>query len=133
MARRLHPWKVGAALILAACAAGRPPDGPGPDTFGVTFDDADAPAAFSREMLGRRDRPKGAQGLWATVPGLRRPERAEIENLANGAKVTVALYSGGTAGEARLSNAAAELLGIDATPERVRITAVRREPRLVAP
>lgn len=133
MARRLHLWTAGAALILAACSEGGPARPPAPETFGVAFEDAEAPAVFSREMLGRRDRAKGAQGLWAAVPGLRRPERAEIENLETGASVTVALYSGGAAGEARISTAAAEVLGIGAEPRRVRITAVRREARLVAP
>ena len=68
------------------------------------------------------------------MPGLRRPERAEVVNLETGAKVTVSLFSGGApAGEARLSNAAAEALAIGDVPQRVRITALRREPRLVAP
>ncbi len=133
MTRRLHLWMAGAALILGACAAGRQPSAPGPESFGVAFEDAEVPGVYSREALGRRDRPKGAQGLWAAVPGLRRPERAEIENIATGAKVTVALYSGGTTGEARLSNAAAELLGIGAEPKKVRITAVRREAKLIEP
>ena len=135
VARRLHLWKVSLALLLAACAQGARPGAPTPtpDTFGLAFEYAEAPGVYSREMLGRRDRAKGAQGLWAAVPGLRRPERAEIENLATGAKVTVALYSGGASGGARLSNAAAEALGIGAEPARVRITAVRREPKLVEP
>lgn len=124
-----------APLLLSACApATQPHRPPGtPETLALTFEDKDVPGIFDRELLGRRDKPKGAQGLWASVPGLRRAERGEVTNLATGAKVTVALFNGAPAGEARLSNAAAELLGIGSTPTRVRVTVVRREPLLTAP
>lgn len=122
------------ALLLSGCAPA--PSGASrgsPATFALAIEDAEAPAAFSREALGRRDRPNGARGLWAAVPGLGRPERAELVNLESGARVSVALFAGGgPATEARLSNAAADALAIGSTPQRVRITALRREPRLIA-
>lgn len=102
--------------------------------FTLQFGDALAPSVYQRDLIGRRDRPSGTQGLWATVPDLRRAERAEVVNLATGTSVKVALFRGRVrAGEARISNAAAALLGIGADPARVRITALRREPVLAAP
>lgn len=141
MAERWRGWTGGAAIalfaLLAACTAlpvARPAQKPVDprEPLGIEFQDTAEPGAFSLEAVGRRDRPKGAQGLWATVPHLRRAERAEVTNLSTGASATVALFAGSVpAGEVRLSNAAAELLGIGTTPVRVRLTAVRREPVLV--
>lgn len=129
--------RAAAALLclLAACTEippARPPGEAAP--LAIAFQDKAEPGAFSLEAIGRRDRPKGAQGLWAIVPRLRRAERAEVTNLETGAKATVALFAGSVpAGEVRLSNAAAELLGIGSVPVRVRLTAVRREPVLLRP
>ena len=129
------------ALVLAflgACAPGAGPDGRSaqrPDEdFALDFADKPAPGIYQRELLGTRDRPKGTQGLWAIVPGLNRAERAEVVDLANGKRVEVALFPGSVpGGTARLSGAAAEVLGIGATPARVRVTVLRREPVLVSP
>lgn len=105
-----------------------------PGAFTLSFGDARAPSVYQRDLIGRRDRPSGTQGLWVTVSGLRRAERAEVVNLATGASVKVALFRGRVrAGEARISNAAAALLGIGSDPVQVRITALRREPVLAAP
>lgn len=105
-----------------------------PAPFTLSFGDARAPSVYQRELVGRRDRPGGTQGLWVTVSGVRRAERAEVVNLATGASVKVALFRGRVrAGEARISNAAAALLGIGSDPAQVRITALRREPVLTAP
>jgi hypothetical protein len=107
---------------------------PGSDRFVIGFDDTQAPSVFQAELIARRDRPKGTQGLWATVSGLRRAERAVVVNLATGATAEVALFNGPVKrGETRISNAAAVLLGIGAEPVRVRVTALRSEPVLVAP
>ena len=138
-ARRLGGVAVAVALaLLGGCAAGpggRAAPGGGADgDFALGFTDTPAPGIYERELAGRRDRPGGTQGLWATVPGLPRVERAEIANLATGATVEVALFPGRVpAGTARISNAAAELLGLGAEPVRVRVTVLRREPVLVAP
>lgn len=114
----------------AAASAGKA----GAEGFAIGFDDRPAPGVFQAELLGRRDKPRGTQGLWATVSGLKRAERAEVVNLATGATTEVALFNGPVArGEARISNAAAVLLGIGATPTRVRITVLRSEPVIVAP
>ena len=59
-----------------------------------------------------RDRADGAAGLWAVVPGLTRPERARIVNLDTGDETVVALFAG-RPGPVRLSNEAADALGID--------------------
>ena len=76
-----------------------------------------------------RDRPDGAAGLWAAVPGLPRPERAEIVNLESGDKVTVALFrTGGST--IRVSREAADVLGIGDSPVTVQITALRSVPEI---
>ena len=60
-----------------------------------------------------RDAPDGAAGLWAAVRGLPRPERAEVVNPQNRRKVVVALFAAPRGGpDIRLSNAAADALGI---------------------
>lgn len=123
------------AALLWACAPGeevRDGDPAGAGSVRLSFEDALVPAAFSREGLAVADAPGGAAGFWAVVPGLPRPERAQVVNLSTGAEATVALYTGG-AGSIRLSGAAAEALGIATTPTRVRVTAVRREPRIAPP
>lgn len=123
-----------AALVLACglAACGQPgargPD-PGPGSLALSFEDAPEPGVFLIEAPARRDRPDGAAGLWAAVRGLARPERAEAVNLATGARVTVALYRAGGSGPAiRLSNEAADALGVEEAPVNVRITALRRRP-----
>ncbi|MFO1106405.1 MAG: hypothetical protein U1E34_09895 [Amaricoccus sp.] len=133
MAQRRRGWTGAAAalLLLAACAPAAPRSGPD-GALTIRFKDTAEPAAFELEALGRRDRPKGAQGLWVVVPQLRRAERAEVTNLTTGATATVALFAGSVPrGEVRLSNATAELLGIGADPVRVRLTALRSEPTLL--
>ena len=115
--------------MLAACA------GPGteaPDAerpFRLRFEDAPAPAAFGLEAAAVRDRAGGAEGLWAVVPGLPRPERATLVNLETGDETEVALFAGG-AGPIRVSNEAADAVGIGADPVPVRVTALRRRPSL---
>lgn len=128
------------ALLLSGCAEGGATTGAqrsgaaAPDTIALSFQEVETPSVYARELLGRRDRPSGAQGLWAAVGGLRRAETGRVVNIETGATTTVALFPGRVpAGEARLSNAAAVLIGIGSEPTRVRITAIRREPVLVAP
>ena len=114
---------------LAGCARqGGPADAERP--LRLSFEDQPAPAAFSLEAPAVRDRPGGAGGLWAVVPGLSRPERARAVNLATGAEAVVALFAGGAAGRIRLSNAAADALGIAAQPVAVRVTALRSRPSI---
>lgn len=127
-----------AAAFLAACAAPGAPAGAAPPGGGVlqlSFEDVLAPAAFTRDGPAEADAADGAAGFWAVVPGLPRPERARVENLATGATTTVALYVGraNPRGAIRLSGAAAEALGVGAAPVRVRVTALRREPRIAPP
>jgi hypothetical protein len=115
--------------LLAACApAGAPP--PGEGELRLRFEDRPEPAAFSREGPAVRDAPDGAPGLWAAVRGLPRPERARVETPENGRAVDVALFAAPAgAPEIRLSNAAADALRITGAA-RVRITALRSEPRI---
>ena len=62
---------------------------------------------------------------------LPRPERGLVVNPASGAKVVVALFAAGRgAAGIRLSNEAADALGIGDRPAPVRITALRREPKI---
>ncbi len=102
----------------------------GPEAIELRFEDVAAPSVFRSESMGRRAGPDAAPGLWAVVPGLERPERAEVLHLRSGAMVTVALFSGGASGTIGLSPAAAEALGIGAEPVPVRVTALRRVPRI---
>lgn len=118
------------AGTLAGCGqpgAGRPDSGA--EGLALSFEDAPAPGVFLIEAPAERDGPKGAGGLWAAVRGLARPERAEAVNLATGARVNVALYrAGGSAPAIRLSNEAADALGVEEAPVNIRITALRRRP-----
>jgi len=128
------------ALACAGCALVPVPGiGPGagpetgPATIGIAFETMPVPTAFFVEGPAVADRPGGVPGYWAVVPRLSRPERARIVNVATGAAVDAALFAGGRAGAPiRLSGAVAEALGIGAAPVAVRITALRREPRVVA-
>jgi hypothetical protein len=114
--------------MLAACA--RPGGAPDADRpLRLRFEETPAPDVFSLEAPAVRDRGEGAGGLWAVVPGLPRPERALIVNLDTGAEAVVALFAG--RGEAvRLSNEAAEALGIGDEAAGVRVTALRSRPAL---
>jgi hypothetical protein len=127
----MHDRRSGARVlavlaVLAACGReDSPPTAEG--ALRLTFEDRAEPAVFSREGTAIRDDPKGAAGLWAAVRGLPRPERALVENPANGRKVNVALFSASPSGpDIRLSNEAADALGIT-DPATVRITALRSE------
>jgi hypothetical protein len=133
--RRSGSVAIAAALACAGCAAPDPQDRAGAgDTLTIAFETVATPAAFFREGPAIADPEGGASGFWAAVPRLPRPERALIVNPATGASVEAALFAGGATGTPiRLSGAVAEALGIGASPTPVRITALRREPRLVRP
>ena len=73
---------------------------------------APAPGAFLLEGEAARDGPDGAAGLWAAVGGLPRPERALIVNTATGARSWWPSFAAGAGPPIRLSNAAADALGI---------------------
>ena len=111
--------------IVAACG-GRPP---GDEGLRIRFEDLAEPGVFERTGSAVRDDPEGAGGLWAAVPGLPRPERAEIVNLDTGDETTVALFRG-TTEVIRISNEAADALGIASAPAPVRITALRSVPEI---
>ena len=119
------------ALLAFVAACGNPGVAPTPEgAVRIRFVDREAPAAFSREGEALRDGPDGSPGLWAAVRGLPRPERAEVVNLANRRKVIVALFNAGRTGaDIRLSAEAADALRVTDTAP-VRITALRREPRI---
>ena len=130
-ARRAGPAAL-LVLVAALAACGRLPGGgeaPAGDTLALSFEDAPSPGVFLLEAPAERDAPDGAAGLWAAVRGLARPERAEAVNFATGARVELALYRAGGSGPAiRLSNAAADALGVEEAAVNVRITALRRRP-----
>jgi hypothetical protein len=115
--------------MLVACA--RTGGAPDPDRpLRISFEDAAAPAAFSREGPAVRDRDGGAEGLWAVVGGLPRPERARVVNLETGDEAVVALFAGPAGQPIRLSNAAADALGIGGRAVPVRVTALRSRPAI---
>lgn len=112
-------------LCLTACGERPAPD----EGIRIRFEDRPEPAVFERTGSAVRDGPDGAAGLWAAVPGLPRPERAEIVNLDSGDSATVALFraSGTTI---RVSNEAADVLGIADEAAPVRVTALRSVPEI---
>jgi rare lipoprotein A len=108
------------------------PDG-STDGLRLSYEDVLAPEVFSRDGVARPEPEESAGGLWAATPGLRRPERAEIENIETGATAEVALFAGGgPGGTIRVSAEAAGAIGLE-RPGRVRLTALRREPRIAGP
>jgi hypothetical protein len=120
--------------LTFACGPGESGGKAGDAGLRLSFEDREEPGVFRREGVGRRDPAGEAEGLWAVVPGLPRPERALVENLANGDRTVVALFAGrGDPADVRLSDEAAEALGIGDRPARVRVTALRAEPQIVAP
>jgi len=128
-------WGAIAATLTACAPTENPTEGDAAGALRLSFEDVLAPAAFAREGPAMVDAAGGAAGLWAVVPELPRPERARVVNLASGAEATVALFAGATGpnGAIRISAAAGQALGVGTTPTRVRITALRREPRIAAP
>lgn len=134
--------KAGAAKTGAAAgarAAGARPAAGSADELRLSFVDMLAPGAFdwTGPAVVVKD---GADGLWVVAPGAARAERVRVQVLGpgegsggegSGATTDVALFRGaaGPGGAARLSAAAGEALGLTG-PARVRITALRREPRL---
>ena len=128
-------WLALAVALVAPVACGRSDGDAGRSPGGglqIRFEDKPDPGAFALEAPAVRDGPKGAAGLWAAVAGLPRPERAIVVNTHNGRKVVVALFAAprDASVRVRLSNEAADLLRMGDGPENVRITALRREPKI---
>lgn len=115
------------SAALAACGAGDAPERRAGTH--LSFEDLPAPEVFAFRGPAERDPADGTGGLWATVPGLPRPERGLVVNEATGAEVVVALFRAGRAGT-RLSGDAAEAIGIGDRPITVSITALRKKPRI---
>lgn len=137
MARRWRGSGIGGLALLAAlgaCGWGGDDGGAGPGErpLRLSFEDRPEPDVFSREGQAARDGPKGSAGLWAAVVGLKRPERGLVENAATGRKVVVALFvaPAGADPAIRLSNDAADAIGLGDAGGAVRITALRREPQI---
>ncbi len=127
------------ALVMSGCArgGGAARDGapPAEGALQLSYATVPAPQAFSRDGAAVADDPEGAAGLWAIVPGLPRPERGLVVNVATGVGSEAALLGGrgGPGGAFRLSGALALAIGVGDQPARVRVTALRREPRIVPP
>jgi hypothetical protein len=120
-----------AAVALSACGGlgGGPDPRQGDGGLELSFEDEPEPSVFQLEAEAVRDTPDGAAGLWAAVSGLDRPERAEAVNVGTRKRVSLALYRARGSGPAiRLSNEAADALGVKDQPVNVRITALRRRP-----
>jgi hypothetical protein len=133
-ARARRIGMLGLIFALSACGglderASESPEG----DFAIRFEDRAVPSVFEIEGLAVSDGPDGPPGLWAAVPRLPRPERAEIVRIeGRRGRAVVALFAerGAPGGTIRLSAEAADLLGIASEPVRVRVTAVRREPEI---
>lgn len=127
------------AAALSACARfgigddSAPRDVAAPGGMRLSYAEVLSPQVFSRESGAFADT-GGEAGFWAAVPGLPRPERGRVENVATGASIDLALYRGrgGAGGAIRLSGAAAEAIDLG-EDGRVRVTALRREPQLAPP
>jgi hypothetical protein len=111
--------------VIAGCDERRAGD----EGLQIRFEDQAEPGVFERTGTAARDEPGGAPGLWAAVPGLPRPERAEIVNLDTGDRATVALFRS-PGGAIRVSNEAADAIGISTDPAQVRVTALRSVPAI---
>jgi hypothetical protein len=137
MARIWSLCRLAPALLLLAAGACAPREervtAPGLD-LQVAFEDQERPDILSRSGFALRDRDSAASsGLWGVVPGLRRAERALVQNAETGSSVVVSLYSGSTGARdvaIRLSPEASDALGLMEAPAPVRIVALRREPIL---
>lgn len=125
------------AAMLAGCGVPELVGGQDSDAGGgirLQFEDRPDPAAFTREGNAVRAGEDAAEGLWASVRNLPRPERGRVIHLANGASVDVALFTAPrSAPDIRLSTAASNAIGLGATPARVRITALRSKPMIEPP
>jgi hypothetical protein len=125
---------LGLIFALSACGDFDEPAREAPEgDFAIRFEDRAVPSVFEVEGLAVSDGPDGPPGLWAAVPGLPRPERAEIVRIeGRRGRAVVALFAerGTPDGPIRLSAEAADLLGIGPEPVRVRVTAIRREPEI---
>lgn len=139
--RRRTPYRpacIAASLLLIWAASGCSPSGeteggPAAGSYRIEFEDRPAPQAFQRTGLARRASANAPGGVWGVVADLRRAERARVRMVATGEEVTVPLFAGSTGGAAiLLSRAAADELGIGDAPVEVTVTAVRREPLLLA-
>ena len=136
MARQWGGSRIGGLALLVAVAAcghdGTPLPNQAAKPLRIAFEDRPEPDVFNLEGLATRDGPEGSPGLWVTVVGLKRPERGLVVNNETGKKVVVALFTArkGANPAIRLSNDAAEALGIGDVPATVGITALRREPQL---
>ena len=137
MARRRRGSSIlGLTLLAGLAACGRLGGGPGvPDAdkpLRLRFEDRPEPGIFEREGPAVRDKPKGSPGLWAAVVGLPRAEHGRVVNTASGAKVDVALFvaPAGASPDIRLSNEAADVLGIGDDPAAVSVTVLRKQPEI---
>ncbi len=125
---------------LAALAAGCAPEGGSrsgpagqdadPVRLRLAYVDVLAPQVYAREGRVRVEAEDAAAGFWAVAPGLPRAEHGRVENLATGATLDMPLFIGARSGAIRLSPAAAQALGIGEAPAFVRVTVLRREPRI---
>lgn len=128
---RVGVGMIAAAFAIAACAADREREASEPiGALRIEIDEALAPQVFEIEGSARVASPDEAPGLWAAAPGLPRPERGRVLNVTTGESVTVALFRASGNG-IRVSGVVAEAIGMD-SGDRVRLTAVRSEPRVLA-
>lgn len=131
--RLISSMKVGSVLLLGACGWADNPDGGAlDDAISIALEAVEVPETFLITSAAEVDADGGAEGLWAAVPDLIRPEEGRVRVIRTGRSLDVALYR--STGQVVISAQAAEVLGLvrDGSDE-VSIVALRREPRLIAP
>jgi len=122
---------IAATLALAACAPGPARERPERNAaLRIEIEEILAPQVFLIDGEARVASVDGPPGLWAAAPGLPRPERGEVLNLATGDTVKVSLFRA-SGRVISVSRAAAEAIGMVGTAP-VRLTAVRSEPRVLS-
>jgi hypothetical protein len=119
------------AVVLAGCGRFGGEDAAA-GGLAIGFEDVEAPDAFAFSGTARVAPEDSAGGVWATVPGLPRAERALVRRAGAEDGVEVALFRAG--GGIRLSVAAGSELGLAPGDEAaVEVVALRREPRILEP
>lgn len=129
---------VSLAALVGGCeglpfgaVGGTAEEAPVPASVRLVERDVEVPEVFQVADEGLWDGRPSLGGVWVAHPDVKEPERVIIRNLADGAFVIGALFHRervGTGPALQVSSDAAEALGMVAgQPQRIEVTALRRE------